>query len=194
MFPYSSQHASSIARANLQAFLNMSGRCASSLQQLTELNVQTVKTVIEETSALFDARDAEGEFLAIQTTMLAQIPEKAAAYSRHFFSIVSSTEADLMNETRNRYEQIGISVKEGIEETIDASMKQVEPTLQNSAQAIADVSEASVDAGQRAAALVSNASEEMTEKAKETGAQAVGSTEDATEKLVQASSKAGSKR
>jgi phasin family protein len=194
MFPYSSQHASSIARANFQALLNMSGRCASSLQQLTELNVQTVKTVIEETNALFETREAEGEFLGKQTTMLAQFPEKAAAYSRHFFSIISSTEADLMNETRNRYEQVGTSLKEGIEEGFNASMKQVELTSHSSAQAVADTSEASADASQRATGLVLNASGEVAQKATETGEQALDSAEVETAKLALASSKAGSKR
>jgi phasin family protein len=194
MFPYYSEHASSITRANLQALLNISGRCASGLQQLTELNVQTVKTVVEETSALFETRENGDDFLGRQTTMLAQFPEKAAAYSRHFFSIVGSTEADLMNETRNRYEQIGISVKEVIEEGFEASMNQVEPTLQSSAQVVADTSEASADATQRTAGLVLNASGEIAQKAMESSAQAVDGTEDATAKLMQAASKAGSKR
>lgn len=194
MFPYYSQHASSIARANLQALLSMSGRCASSLQQLTELNVQTVKTVIEETNALFETRESGDDFLGKQTMMLAQFPEKAAAYSRHFFSIVNSAEADLMNETRNRYEQIGTSVKEGIEQGLEASMNQVELTSQSSAQVVADTSEASADVMQRAGGLVLNASGEIAQKAMETSAQAVESTEDATAKLAQGSSKAGSKR
>jgi phasin family protein len=186
MFPNYSQHASSIARANLQALLNMSGRYASGLQQLTELNVQTVKTVIEETNALFEMPESGSDLLGKQTMMLAQLPEKAAAYSRHFFSIVSSTEADLMNETRNRYEQVGISVKEGIEEGFEAS--------QASAQAVGEAVETSADALQRAGGVVLNASGEVAQKAMETGAQAVESTEDATARLAQASSKAGSKR
>jgi hypothetical protein len=45
-------------------------------------------------------------------------------------------------------------VKEGIEENFDASMKQVEPTLQSSVQVGADTSEALADATQRTAGLV----------------------------------------
>lgn len=194
MFPYSSQHVSSIASANLQVFLNMSGRCASSLQQLTELNVQTVKTVIEETNALFEMPEAEADFLGKQTTLLAQFPEKAAAYSRHFFSIISSTETDLMNETRNRYEEIGVSLKEGFEEGLEASMKQVELTSRGASQVVAATSDASADTTQRATSLVLNASGEIAQQSTETGEQVLGSTEDETAKGVQASSKAESKR
>jgi phasin family protein len=194
MFPYYSEHASSIARANLQALLNISGRYTSGLQQLTELNVQTVKTVIEETGALFETRESGGDFLGKQTTMLAQFPEKAVAYSRHLFSIVSSTEADLMDEARNRYEQIGVSLKEVIEEGFEASMNQLEPALQRSTQVVTDASEVSVDATQRTTGLVLNASGDIAQKALESSAQGVVSTEDATAKLMQAASKAGSKR
>ena len=55
MFPYSAQPFSSIAKANLAAFLSVSGRFASGVQQLTELNIQTVKTVIDESNSLLRA-------------------------------------------------------------------------------------------------------------------------------------------
>jgi phasin family protein len=194
MFPFYSQHASSIARANLQALLSMSGRYASSLQQLTELNVQTVKTVIEETNALFEAPESGDDFLGKQTMMVAQFPEKAAAYSRHFFSIVTSTEADLMNETRSRYEQFGNSVKEGFEQGFEATRKQVDLASQTSSQIVTEAGEASAEAMRQSSGVVLNASGEIAANAMDTGAQAVESTEDAATNFSQGSSKAGSKR
>jgi len=46
MFPFSPQQASPIA-ANMQALVSVTKRYAAGLQQIAELNVQTVKTVLK---------------------------------------------------------------------------------------------------------------------------------------------------
>ncbi|SAK83537.1 phasin family protein [Caballeronia fortuita] len=100
----------SLARANLQAFLNMSGRFASGLQALAELNVQTVRKMVEESNALLSAGDeaSAGDVLGWQSVMLAQFPEKAASYGQHVLSIVKTTQDDIMGEARSQYERNGI--------------------------------------------------------------------------------------
>jgi len=97
MFPYFPQQSSSVVTANLQTLVNVTKRYASGLQQLAELNVQTVKTVFEESTSVLKAGSSAkpGEFLSWQSTLFAEIPEKAAAYTRHFLTIVRATEADI---------------------------------------------------------------------------------------------------
>ncbi len=79
----------SIARANLQAFLNIGGRFASGVQALTELNVQTVRKMVEESNALLRAGDesSAGDVLGWQSSMFTQFPQKAASYGQHVLSI-----------------------------------------------------------------------------------------------------------
>jgi Phasin protein len=100
----------SLARANLQAFLNISGRFADGLQAITELNVQTVRKVVEESNALLRSGDeaGAGDVLGWQSIMLAQIPQKAAAYSQHVLSIITSTQDDILGEVRSQYERNGV--------------------------------------------------------------------------------------
>ena len=68
----------SLARANLQAFLNMSGTFAGGLQALAELNVQTVRKMVEESNALLNAGNeaSTGDVLGWQSIMLAQFPQR----------------------------------------------------------------------------------------------------------------------
>lgn len=119
MFPYSPEQASSFAAANFQSFVTATRRLASGLQQLAELNVQTVKTVFgESTSVLKAGSNANpGDFLSWQSTLFAGIPEKMAAYTRHYLTIVRTTQADILNETRKQYEQYGFNVK-GVFESV----------------------------------------------------------------------------
>ncbi|SAK94869.1 phasin family protein [Caballeronia catudaia] len=100
----------SLARANLQAFLNVTGRLATGLQAITELNVQTVRKVVEESNTLLRAGDdaGAGDMLGWQSIMLAQFPQKAASYSQHMLSIISSTQDDIIGEVRSQYERSGI--------------------------------------------------------------------------------------
>jgi hypothetical protein len=66
----------------LQVFLNITGRFASSLRALTELNVQTVRKMVGESSTLLNAGDeaGAGDVLGWQAIMFAQFPQKAASY------------------------------------------------------------------------------------------------------------------
>ncbi|BAO94014.1 TIGR01841 family phasin [Caballeronia insecticola] len=113
MFPFSPQQVSSLAAANFQSYVSATKRLASGLQQLAELNVQTVKTVFGEGASVLKAGTTAnpGDLLSWQSTLFAEIPEKTAAYTRHYLTIVRSTQADILNETRKQYEQNGLDVK-----------------------------------------------------------------------------------
>ncbi|WP_159462940.1 TIGR01841 family phasin [Caballeronia telluris] len=158
MFPYSPQQASSVAAANLQSFVNVTKRFASGLQQLAELNVQTVKTVFEESTSVLKAGSSAkpGDFLSWQSTLLAEIPEKTAAYTRHYFEIVRATEADILNETRGQYEKYGIGVK-GVFE----SMSQGPVAL------LSNIGSTSTDVVDESAEVVLDASAEVTDGVQE---------------------------
>jgi phasin family protein len=155
MFSFSSQQASPIA-ANMQVLVSVTKRYAAGLQQLAELNVQTVKTVFEESSSVLKAGSGAnaGDILKSQKTLIAEIPEKAAAYTRHFLSIVRATEADILNETRGQFEQYGFRVK-GV---FEAAPKGPFALLSNFATA-------SKDAASETGAAVVNASETVAQTA-----------------------------
>ncbi|MFM0140527.1 TIGR01841 family phasin [Caballeronia grimmiae] len=108
MFP-SFQSSAPEAAAQLEAFFGITKRYAMGLQQITDLNVQTVKAVLKESaSVLASGSDARpGDFMGSQWMLLAEVPEKSAAYARHFFRIVRETEADILEEARSQYEQYG---------------------------------------------------------------------------------------
>jgi hypothetical protein len=99
----------SLARANLQTFLNVTGRFATGLQAITELNVQTVRKMVEESNTLLRAGDdaGAGDVLGWQSIMLAQFPQKAASYGQHMLSIITSTQDDILGEVRSQYERSG---------------------------------------------------------------------------------------
>lgn len=104
----------SLARANLQAFLNMSGSFASGLRALAELNVQTVRKMVEESNTLLSAGDeaSAGDVLGWQSVMLAQFPQKAGSYGQHVLSIVKTTQDDIVAEARSQYERNGIKLND----------------------------------------------------------------------------------
>src|SRR5690242_19259638 len=102
---YSAYQIPSLARANLQTFFNVTGRFPSGVQALTELNVQTVRKVVEESNTLLrsgDEADA-GDVLGWQSIILAQFPQKAASYGQHMLSIITSTQDDINGEVRSQY-------------------------------------------------------------------------------------------
>lgn len=147
MFQYPGQFANqipSLARANLQAWLNMNSRFASGLQALAELNVQTVRKMVEESNALLGAGDesSPGDVYGWQSIMFAQFPQKAASYGQHVLSIITSTEADMIGEVRSQYERNGIKLK-GL---VDTAANDVQEAAQTSSELVTDLTETASDA------------------------------------------------
>ena len=103
--------------AGFQVLVNVAKRYATGLQQLAELNVQTAKTVLGESAAVAKAgpQAKPADFLSWQSTLLAETPEKAAAYTRHFWQIVRATQTDILNEARGPIEQFGFRPKKASE-------------------------------------------------------------------------------
>ncbi|SAK96419.1 phasin family protein [Caballeronia calidae] len=149
----------SLTRANLQAFLNVTGRFASGLQALTELNVQTVRKVIEESNALLRAGDeaGAGDVLGWQSVMLAQFPQKAASYGQHVLSIITSTQDDMLGEVRDQYERNGIK----FDDMASAAADDVETAAQSSGELITNLADTANDAARETSAVVLDASGEV---------------------------------
>jgi uncharacterized protein YicC (UPF0701 family) len=149
----------SIARANLQAFLNISGRFASGMQALTELNVQTVRKMVEESNALLRAGDeaSAGDVFGWQSVMFAQFPQKAASYGQHVLSIITSTEADVIGEVRNQYERNGIKLKE----MADGVVEDVQSAAQSSTALVTDLADSANEAAHETSGAVLDASGEI---------------------------------
>ena len=162
MFHYPSYMAyqmPSLARANIQVLLNVTGRFASGLQALTELNVQTVRKVVEESNALLRAGDeaGAGDVLGWQSVMLAQFPQKAASYSQHALSIITSTQDDMIGEVRNQYERNGIKLND----MANAAAEDVETVAQSSGELVTSRADTASDAARDASGTVLDANGEI---------------------------------
>ncbi|MDR5857233.1 phasin family protein [Caballeronia sp. LZ062] len=165
----------SIARANLQAFLSASQRFASGVQALTELNVQTVRTVIEESNTLLRTGDdtTPGEVLGWQSVMFAQLPQKAASYGQHVLSIITSTEAEIIGEVRSQYERNGITLK-GL---LDTSAQAAQETTESTSLVVTELTETANEAAENASGVILDASGEIAnESAKESANEAASET------------------
>ena len=137
MFFYSPQQIAELNKASYQSFINLTGKYMNGLQELAELNVQTIRTIIEESNDFPKVNVTEnvGDLPEWQSSMLTQLPGKAASYNRHLHTIILSTGAEVAREVQRQYESRGGQVNaifmEAIEKASAASTRTAE-TLENS--------------------------------------------------------------
>ncbi|WP_053570339.1 phasin family protein [Caballeronia cordobensis] len=157
----------SLARANLQAFLNMSGTFAGGLQALAELNVQTVRKMVEESNALLNPGNeaSAGDVLGWQSIMLAQFPQKAASYGQHVISIVQSTQDDIIGEVRRQYERNGIKFND----MSKAAADDVQTASQSSSALVMNLADSVEDAARETSGAVLDASGEIAKSSRTGG-------------------------
>lgn len=191
MFPYLPQQAASFGTANLHTLLKVTQCYARGLQQLAELNTQTVKTVFEESNSVLKAGSAAtpGEFLSWQSSLLAAYPEKAAAYTRHFLTIVRSTEADMLNEAHGQFEQYGA----GMREVLDAAAQGEQSAVEGATERLSDIARESTDDFNQSAGSVLDASGRIARASIESGAEGIHAAQEASEAALRPA-KAGAKR
>ncbi|AXF01748.1 phasin [Paraburkholderia hospita] len=136
MFFYSPQQIAELNKASYQSFVNLTGKYMNGLQELAELNVQTIRTIIEESNNFPKVNVTEnvGDLPEWQSSMLTQLPGKAASYNRHLHTIILSTGAEVAREVQRQYESRGGQVNaifmEAIEKANAASTRTAE-TLEN---------------------------------------------------------------
>ena len=93
---------SAATKANLDAqfalFSSISAKTLESVEKLAELNLNAVKSTLEEATAttrqLLSAKDAQ-EFIQLSSAQLQPNAEKFLAYSRHLGNIATTTQAEL---------------------------------------------------------------------------------------------------
>lgn len=84
-------------KANLEILFGLSAKTLEGVEQLTALNLQTVKASLgeaaEATAAALSIKDPQS-LLALQAGALQPSAEKAAAYGRQVYDIVNATKAE----------------------------------------------------------------------------------------------------
>ena len=85
-------------KANLETLFGLTNKAFEGVEKLVELNLQVAEAslgeVAESTKAALSVKDAQ-ELLALQAGLLQPAAEKAAAYSRHLYDIVTATNAEV---------------------------------------------------------------------------------------------------
>ena len=84
-------------KAAVETLFGMTTKAFEGVEKLVELNLQVAKTSLTEaaetTTAALSVKDAQ-ELLALQAGLLQPAAEKAAAYSRHLYDIMSGATAE----------------------------------------------------------------------------------------------------
>lgn len=154
----------SLARANLQVFLNVTGRFASGLQALTELNVQSVRKMVEESNTLLRAGDeaGAGDVLGWHSNMLARFPQKAASYGQHMLSIITSTQDEIIDEVRGQYERNGIKFND----MASVAAHDVQAAAQSSSELVTNLADTANDAARDSSGALLDANGEIAKAAR----------------------------
>jgi len=86
-----------VQKSSIDAFFRLAGKTFESIEKLAELNLQTLRTLINEARetglGLLSSKDPQ-EWLALQSGLLKPAGEKAAAYARHVRDIVADARAE----------------------------------------------------------------------------------------------------
>ena len=84
-------------KANLETLVGLTTKAFEGIEKLVELNLQVVKATfaenVDNAKKALSAKDAQ-EFLALQSSLVQPVAEKALAYSRHVYEIASETQAE----------------------------------------------------------------------------------------------------
>ena len=85
-------------KSNLEAFTGLAEKAFASFEKVVELNMAASKALLGESlsnlQAMMEVKDAQA-LMALQTSLVQPMNEKAASYSRHLYDIVSGAGADL---------------------------------------------------------------------------------------------------
>jgi phasin family protein len=85
-------------RASVDLLFGVTKTAFDGVEKLMALNLQAAKTAMSEAAdtakAALSVKDAQ-ELMALQTSLLQPVAERAAAYGRHVYDITSATSADV---------------------------------------------------------------------------------------------------
>ena len=85
-------------KSQLETLFALQGKAVDGLERLVELNLQTLKTAMQETSeaaiAALSVKDLQ-ELASLQPNLAQPLAEKVLSYSQHVYEITSGTQAEL---------------------------------------------------------------------------------------------------
>ncbi len=84
-------------KANVETLLGLTSKAFEGVEKIVELNLTASKAALaeggEHAKALLSVKDAQ-ELLALQSSLLQPLAEKAAAYNRHLYDIASGSSTE----------------------------------------------------------------------------------------------------
>lgn len=111
-----------VQKANLEKILGLSQKSFSNVEKVVELNLNAVKTYMEDSAeavkALSSAKDIQ-EFMAISTSVAQPMSEKAAAYSKDLYTLTSG----FASETAKLLEEQVAESNEKLTEMVETASK-----------------------------------------------------------------------
>jgi phasin family protein len=130
MTPFTAEQVMAAHKANVEILFGLTNKAFEGVEKLVELNLQVAKTslgeVAETTKTAMSVKDAQ-ELLALQASLLQPSAEKAAAYSRHVYEIVSGTNAEV---TKVAEEQVADAQKKLLA-VVDTAVKNAPAGTEN---------------------------------------------------------------
>ncbi len=95
---YTNEQMMAVQKSTFDTLFGLTAKAFEGVEKLVELNLQVAKTSMaeaaENTQAMLSVKDAQ-ELLALQASLLQPSAEKAAAYSRYVYDIMSGTSAEV---------------------------------------------------------------------------------------------------
>ena len=169
-------------KANLNNLFGLTNQAFAGVEKLVELNLTAARASLSESAdhakAVLSVKDAQ-ELLALQTSFLQPLAEKAAAYNRHVYDITSGTSAAL-----------GKAVEAKAAEGQQAFLGYVDAALKNAPAG----SEQAVAFFKQAVAASNNAVESVQKAVKQATELAESNLQTVTETAVKATKTASKKR
>jgi phasin family protein len=106
-------------KAAIDAFVAVQGSVFSGFEKLVDLNLKALKATIDEVSAtsqqVAGVKDAQ-EALSLSSGLVQPSAEKAMAYSKHVYDIVSTVQADLAKLSESHVAEGQKHVQDAIEQ------------------------------------------------------------------------------
>ncbi len=100
-------------KANVEAALTLANTAFASAERLAALNLNTARTLLEESvanaKALLGAKDIQ-EIVSLQTTLAQPAIEKAVSYSRSIYEIASQTQEEVSKVVESQFAEVNKNV------------------------------------------------------------------------------------
>lgn len=168
------EHIATASKATVDAALNAANTTFASVERLAALNLNTARTVLEEsvanTKTMLGAKDLQ-ELMSLQASMAQPMLEKAVAYSRSVYEIASQTQEELAKVAEVRVSEIN---------------KDIAVALEKIAKAAPGGSDIAVSAVKSAVAAANSAYDAMNKAAKQVAEMAEANVAAATNATVKA--------